>query len=169
MPSRRRLREELEAHLEALAQRYRAQGMGEAEARRAARLKLGGADQIEEAWGDERRFGWLEDLRRDLILGARALGIGANTAIFSLLDAALLQKLPVRAPDELALLYWHAQRWPRGLDQSGTGSPPTSDDGSFSLAYATYLQLRDHSGIAMQNIFAFSPLGAGTPSTALEV
>ncbi|HWG36695.1 MAG TPA: ADOP family duplicated permease [Terriglobales bacterium] len=185
MPSRRRLREELEAHLEALAQRYRAQGMGEAEARRAARLKLGGADQIEEAWGDERRFGWLEDLRRDLILGARALrrapgftavvvlslalGIGANTAIFSLLDAALLQKLPVRAPDELALLYWHAQRWPRGLDQSGTGSPPTSDDGSFSLAYATYLQLRDHSGIAMQNIFAFSPLGVGTPSTALEV
>jgi hypothetical protein len=103
-----RLREEWGAHRAALG----------AEAGR----KLRGEDAVAEAWRDQRGLPWLEDLRRDLSVGWRglrkapgftvvvvvslALGIGANAAIFSVLDAALSQSLPVAAPQRLALLDW---------------------------------------------------------------
>ncbi len=108
---------EIEYHLERLAQDYIAQGMEPAEARRRARLDFGGPAQIQEDLRDVHRSRWLADLRMDLVYAARtlrrspgflasatltlALGIGANTAIFSLIDAVMLQPLPVPNPSGL--------------------------------------------------------------------
>jgi hypothetical protein len=52
-----------------------------------------------------------------------ALGIGANTAIFSLIRGVVLRGLPVHDPERLVLLYWGADIWPEGLVQSGSGGP----------------------------------------------
>jgi predicted permease len=70
-----------------------------------------------------------------------ALGIGANTAIFSLMDQVLLRPLPVRAPHELVV-----------LDGPGIFSGNTEDDYVFS--YPMYLALRDHGGAAFSSIVA---------------
>ena len=90
------------------------------DARRAARLALGGVEQTKELHRDARSLVWLDDARRDLRYAIRtlrrtpgftagavltlALGIGANTAIFSLIDALLLRSLPVRDPQQLVEL-----------------------------------------------------------------
>ena len=108
---------EIEYHLERLAQDYIAQGMEPGEARRRARLDFGGAAQIQEDLRDVHRSRWLADLRMDLVYAARtlrrspgfltsatltlALGIGANTAIFSLIDAVMLRPLQVPNPSGL--------------------------------------------------------------------
>ncbi|HEX3879523.1 MAG TPA: ABC transporter permease [Bryobacteraceae bacterium] len=109
---------ELEYHLERLTRDYIAQGMTPSEALRRARLDFGGAPQIEEDLRDVRRPRWLADLWMDLAYAVRtfrrtpgflacavltlALGIGANTAIFSLIDAVMLR--PLAAPDPSRLI-----------------------------------------------------------------
>jgi hypothetical protein len=65
-----------------------------------------------------------------VIAASLALGIGANTAIFSLIQAIMLESLPVEQPDRLVLLDWHGETWPRGLNQSGSGSPAGYPTGS---------------------------------------
>jgi hypothetical protein len=113
----RQLGSEIQYHLDRAAQSYIAQGMDPRDARRRARLEFGGATQIEEDLRDVHRPRWLADLRQDLLYAARtlrrspgflacavmtlALGIGANTAIFSLIDAVMLHPLPVRDPSRL--------------------------------------------------------------------
>ena len=129
----RDLEREIRSHLDQEAEEHRRRGASPEAARHAARRGFGSpalvAEEVRDAWG----FAWLRDLRQDVRYGLRAmrrspafalsavltlaLGIGANTAIFSLLDAVLLRSLPVADP---AGLYFVENAGSRGA----SGSPP---------------------------------------------
>ena len=111
------LDDELRDHLERKTEEYVAQGMTKEEAHRRTRFDLAGIEQTKEKCRDARRVNWIQDLMQDLLFGLRlllkspgsfvlaivmlALGIGANTAIFSLLDGVVLRDLPVLQPEQL--------------------------------------------------------------------
>jgi predicted permease len=113
----RDIEEELRAHVEMETETNIKRGLPPDEARAAALKSFGNPVRKTERGYDIRGGGWLETLWQDLRYGARmllkgkgftavavlslALGIGANTAIFSLLDAVLLRSLPVREPEKL--------------------------------------------------------------------
>jgi predicted permease len=103
-------------------------GMSPEEARYAALRKFGNVTHVKEDTRAVWRFLWLEQLWQDIRYGLRtlakspglaavailtlALGIGANTAIFSLIDAVMLRSLPVENPSELVLMKWGARTPP---------------------------------------------------------
>jgi predicted permease len=114
----RELNDELRFHLEKQIEVKVARGMTAEEARYAALRELGGVEQIKEECRDMRRMSYIENFVQDVRYGLRqlrrnpgfaavallslALGIGANTAIFQLLDAVRLRLLPVESPQQLA-------------------------------------------------------------------
>ena len=96
-----------------------------------------------------------------------ALGIGANTAIFSLMRTLLMKHLPVPNPQQLVLFYWGADTWPQGLTNSGAGGQITAwPSSSRSMAYPFFRQVRDDSTM-FSSVFAFAPLGIGRQNTTL--
>ncbi|MGH9851103.1 MAG: ADOP family duplicated permease [Blastocatellia bacterium] len=114
------LTEELDAYLELLIEQKLNEGLEPAEARRAALIELGGKQQVKEQVREVRVGHQLETIWQDLRYALRmlrrnlgfasvavlslALGIGANTAIFSLIDTVLLKMLPVKNPEQLVFL-----------------------------------------------------------------
>lgn len=121
LPKRRQLDRDLEDemafHLAMRQQKLRAEGMSEHEASAASRRAFGNASLLKEKTRELWMFRWLEDVAQDLRYATRslrnapvlatvvilslALGIGANTAIFSLMNAVILRYLPVEKPQEL--------------------------------------------------------------------
>lgn len=149
---------------------------------REARIRFGNTSKIREETRSAGIVEWLESILKDTRYGLRQLrktpfltaaivfslgiGIGANTAIFSIVDAALLKALPVHDPKSLVLLQWTNQGWPEALCDGHTGdtsgSPIGLMEGS-SIAPRIYRQLS-----RQQSTFA-SVLGFSDPDRVAVV
>ncbi len=174
----RELDDELRFHVEHAAETYERQGMSHEAAMRRARLEFGGVEQMKEASRDVRGTAPLESIARDLryatrslekrpaftitVIATLALGIGANTAIFTLVDALLLRPLPVSHPEQLVIL-----GDPAAENQNNVGSPVT-DYVSFPL----YQDVRERN-MVFTDMFATGwsgpidvQMGSGTGTTA---
>src|SRR2546425_5215506 len=151
------LMRELGAHLALLQDEYERRGMSPEEAYRAAKIALGGVEQTKQLHRDARSFIWLNDVRQDVIQSVRllrrspvftltaalsqAIGIGANTAIFTVANTLLF-----RAPDDIVE--------PRTLVDMGM---LRRDGGLNPMPYSTYLEIGRRatmlSGIIAQHMF----------------
>jgi len=114
------LTRELALHVELLVEEFQADGMSRDEAQRAARRALGNLPLLADECRDHRRVSWLLDLQQDLVHGLRmlrvnpgftavavlslAIGIGANTAILSVIDAVMRAGLPIPQDDRLVVV-----------------------------------------------------------------
>jgi putative ABC transport system permease protein len=119
---------EIRGYAELLQEGKMSQGMNPIEARRAARMDLGGPEQLKEEIRAARAGAWLESLWQDLRFGARmlrrnpgftavailtlALGIGANTAVFSIVDTIILNPFPYKDASHLVLVHANTKMFP---------------------------------------------------------
>jgi predicted permease len=167
---------EMRLHLEMRQQQHIEAGMTADEARYAAVRRFGNptllAEKSHTAWG----WRWFEEFTQDAGYGLRllhrnpsftavavctlALGIGANTAIFSLIDAVMLKMLPVEKPEQLVLLNWVALGWPYMI-HSLTGDSNRDKSGrstSTSFSYPIFEDIRAHAH-ALSGVLAFADAG----------
>ena len=168
------LDEELRAYVELVSAEKMRSGMSPEEAYRAARREMGGVDQVRQRVRDIRAGALLEKLAQDIRYGMRtlakdpafslvavstlALGIGANAAIFSVVDAVLLQPLPYVHPGQLLSI---SENEPKaGISDAGVSWP-------------AFTVLRDHnrsfSGIAGLATHALTLTGWGEPADVSTV
>jgi putative ABC transport system permease protein len=168
------VREELEAHLRMSAQDRINQGQNAVAAEQSARREMGNAALIRETARDQWGWRWLENLLQDARYAVRilrkspgftviavltlALGIGANAAIFSVVNAVLLRPLAYPNPTQLVLL-------PEASPKQGI-----TDGG---MSYPTFLELRDHnnafSAVAGFATHSLTLTGRGEPSEARTI
>lgn len=157
---------ELKFHMEAYANDLVRKGMPREEAARRARLEFGGIERAKEGCRDATGVTFVESLVQDIRYGLRmlrnnlgftaiavlslAFGIGANTAIFTLIDAVMLRMLPVKNPQELVSLKL----------EPDTQFPREAPDGDRSIVfpYPAFVQMREHNQ-ALSALFAFRDTG----------
>src|ERR1700722_4495870 len=154
---------ELGFHIERQIEENRAAGMTEKEARRAALSEFGGVEQVKEGCRDTYRRNYLENLVKDIRYGLRmlqkspsftffavavlALGIAANSAIFSIADNVLVRPLPYRDPDRLVMVWEDASAYgfPKDTPAPGNFSDWKSRNQVFedvaALPYGGYFNL----------------------------
>ena len=156
--------EEIKAHLELEAEDLRGEGLGEAEAQRRARVGFGNVPLAQEKFRLRGRWQALDGFVRDFRFGLRsllkspgfaltailtlALGVGANTAVFSVMNAVLLKSLPVADPERLVYL------WTSNNPQ-GTGTVDTNE----TMTYNVYDTLRKQTS-AISSLIAYVPLSS---------
>src|SRR5438034_11532534 len=172
------LSDELRFHLEKLIEEKVAKGMMPEEARYSALRELGGVEQVKEECRDMRRVNYLEDFLQDIRYGLRqlrrspgftavatltlALGIGVNTAIFSVINAVMLRMLPVESPEQLVQV---------GFQGKHSGEPFVGE----SFPYPLFKQLRRQNQV-FTDIAAFDywdsldarPASAGSTSERVK-
>jgi predicted permease len=141
---------ELQSHIELRTEDLVRQGMQPEEAKRTARIELGGVTQLHEAHRETRGLPFVGNVLMDYVYVLRqlrrspvfaiaavltlAIGIGANTAIFSLVDQLILRLLPVQDPQRLVALV-------------GMGEFYGDSQGTNPISYPMYQELRDHSQV----------------------
>jgi predicted permease len=148
--------------------------MNPQEARYAAVRTFGNPTLLKEEARDSWGWTWVEQITQDVRYALRqlgrspgftlavvlslALGIGANTAIFSLIDAVMLEMLPVKNPERLVLLNWVCEKRPAAMAVQ-TGYEDIDETGrqiSPSFAYPSFVGFRAHNH-ALASIFGFTP------------
>jgi putative ABC transport system permease protein len=170
----RGLSEEIGFHIDQQTEKNIRAGMAPAEARRQALIRFGGVERVKEATRDEYRANLLEDFARDIRYGVRALrrtpaftivailtlalGIGANTAIFSVVNTVLLKPLPYPDADRLTFV------WERntaiGADRDLVAPPNYLDWKSRNAVFAD---------LGAYQIAGFALTGSGEPERLTTV
>jgi predicted permease len=181
----RELEAEMASHLELAVEESLKRGLSAEEARRQALIQFGGVEQAKERHRDSRgvpaletvlqdvRFAW-RTLRKSpgftaVVLLTLALGIGANTAVFTLMDAVMIKVLPVKNPQQLVLLGWVRPGSTFHINTSGYGLPgPQSSDvlASFAYPFVDQLRFRDTD---FSSVFGFVPMGWSKESVNVSI
>ena len=198
------LAREIHAHLALLEDEFQRRGMTAEDARLAARRAFGGVEQAKEIQRDARSFRWLDDARRDAQYAVRvlrrtpgftavavltlALGIGANSAIFTVVHAVLIRPLPYPEPGRLVgIVQLHTSggpefaTWPDYTDWRDRAASLESLGGAWNRVYnltgveeperlagaAATATLFTTLGVAPQLGGTFNPDGKGDPRTVV--
>lgn len=166
----RELDKELRFHLEQHAADLIARGLDPEEALRQAKLALGGTEQVKEECRDARGTRWIDDMWQDsryalrtlrhrpgftlAVIATLTVGLGANTAVFSVFDAVLLKTMPYPAPDQMVRLYHADVRQP---------------DARGYLTGPEFLDFRDKASslVSLASVYTYSPQGADITGSGL--
>jgi predicted permease len=164
--------EEIKAHLELETEDLRNEGLSPEEAQRRAKQAFGSVRAVQEQFYIKGRWQWLDRIARDLRFGFRslrhspgfaltailtvALGVGANTAVFSVMNAVLLRSLPVADPSRV--VYLRPSNPPRN---AGTIASQET------ISYPVYADLRRQVR-AMQPVIAYVPLATGKVAVRVD-
>ncbi len=171
------VQEEFESHLQLMTDENIRRGMTPQAARREALLTFGGVETTMESWRDQRGLPWLENMRRDVgyaLRGLRrnpgfaavavaclALGIGANTAVFSVANAVMVRSLPVRDPGQLVLFRYESRGDISMVRRTQIG------ESQATFPYAVYEALRERTR-TLSGVIAFAPLGLNQQSLTVQ-
>ena len=176
------MEEELRAHVESRADDLQRSGLARAEAERRARIEFGAHEKFKEECREAMGAHFLHTLFQDLRFGTRmlrkspgftavavltlALGIGANTAIFTLIDVILLRPLPVRDSERVVVLQWMAHKQPSTHGYSSDGYCGPMEEGTQSRGCSFSRPFFER--LKSQGVFSSLTAFGGSPDLHLD-